>query len=86
MKVLVDVADDRLGELLGGGLASQVLRSHFTIGEHPCYGIRYQFAVCRQIYVTQHLGATEKHRCRISDILADSLAECMSGSLQKQNT
>jgi hypothetical protein len=32
---LAETVDDGVGEVFGGGLASEVLCSHFAVGQHP---------------------------------------------------
>lgn len=79
----MQVRNNGEGELVGRGLATQVLSTHLSLRQHRVHRIHDLVTVIVQVHVTQHFGGTEQHRGRIGHVLADGLRERVTCTLQR---
>jgi hypothetical protein len=80
---LLQVVDDGFGELVGGGVASEILCLDFAGLQHVLNGTVDLLAVVEQVDVAQHFRGAEQHGSWISDVLADGLGEGVTCSLEE---
>lgn len=73
--------DDGACELIGGGVAAEILCSDFAGFQYKVNGIVDLLAVVKQVDVTQHLRCAQKHGTWIGDVLADTFGESVTRSL-----
>jgi hypothetical protein len=75
--------DDGSGELVGGGIAAEILCSDLASLQDVVNGIVDLRTVLKQVDVTQHLRGAQQHGTGISDVLADTFSECVTRTLKK---
>lgn len=75
--------DDGACELVGGGIAAEILGADLAGLQYKVYGIVDLLAVVKQVDVTQHLRRAQKHGCWIGDVLADTFGEGVTRSLME---
>lgn len=74
--------DDGAGELVGGGVATQVLGADLAGLQDIVDGTVDLLAVVRQIDVAQHFRCAEQHGRWVGNVLADSLREGVTCTLK----
>lgn len=70
------------GELVGCGVATQVLGADLAGLQDVVNGTVDLLAVMRQIDVAQHFRCAQEHSRRVGDVLADSLGESVACTLK----
>lgn len=81
---LLQVVDDGFRELVGGGVASEILCLDFAGLQHVLNGTVDLLAVVKQVDVAQHFRGAEQHGSWIGDVLADGFGEGVTCSLERQ--
>ena len=77
---LMDVVDDGSGELLGGGVSSQIPGLGLSVGQHLKDGVLNLDGVIVQAHVLEHLDRAEQHGGRVGRVFADGRVEGVLGA------
>lgn len=80
----LQAVDDSAGELVGGGVAAQVLGANLAGLQDVVDGAVDLLAVMRQIDVAQHFRCAQEHSRWVGDVLADSFGEGVTCTLKMQ--
>lgn len=86
MHRLLQVVDNGACELIGGGVAAEILSSNLAGLQNKVNGIVNLLAVVKQVDVTQHLRCAQEHGTWIGDVLADTFSESVTRSLIRKTS